>query len=240
MTRRAGIRRQSPATSRSVAVPLTALALGLALIVVAFPRLVAALYAVPAGAAIAKLDKSDPRLAPGELLTARESLRLALAWEADGGTAVELARVALSLAAREFRAGGDPAPLIDETIEASRKALQLAPAQARGWLLLAEATLAKTSDPATITPFLLESIRASPYDVWLAPHRAELGLRAWGWLEPQAREAVADQIRLTAQRSPDRVVVMARRAGDPGPIREALIGDPEKLRRFDVLYLQSR
>lgn len=239
MKRRAGIRRQPPATSRSVIVPLTALALGWALVVVAFPRLVSALYAVPANTTIAKLEKNDPGLTPGELLAARQALQYSLAWEMDGGTAIKLARVTLSLAARQFRAGGNPALLIDETIEAARTGLRLAPAQARGWLLLAEATLAKTSDPGSITPFLIESVRASPHDIWLAPNRAELGLRSWAWLEPQAREVISDQIRLTAWRWPDRTVAIARRAGDPGPVREALAGDVEKLRRFDALYLQA-
>ncbi len=206
---------------------------------VAFPRLVSALYAAPANMIIAKLDKNDPGLTPGELLAARQALHYSLAWEMDGGTGIKLARVTLSLAARQFRTGSDPTQLIDETIEASRGGLRLAPAQARGWLLLAEATLAKTSDPGMIAPFLIESVRASPHDIWLAPNRAELGLRSWAWLEPQAREMISDQIRLTAWRWPERTVAIARRAGDPGPVREALAGDIEKLRRFDALYLQS-
>jgi len=236
---RAGIRRLPAATSRSIVLPLAALALGCALVVVAFPRLLSALYAAPANVTIAKLDKNDPSLMPSELLTARQALRYSLAWEADGGTAIKLARITVSLAARQFRAGSDPTQLIDETIEAARTGLTLAPAQSRGWLLLAEATLAKTSDPGSVTSYLIESARASPHDIWLAPNRTELGLRSWAWLDPQAREVVSDQIRLTAWRWPDRTVAIARRAGDPGPVREALAGDVEKLRRFDALYLQS-
>lgn len=225
---------------RGVVLPCLALVLGLALIAVAFPRLMAALHAIPANPVLRQLDASDPTLAPSQLLAARHSLRLAAAWEDDGATYVRLARVDLSLAAREHRAGGNPLPLVDETIVAARRGLASAPAQARGWLLLAEATLAKTGDPGTVAPLLLEAIRASPHDVWMAPNRAELGLRAWPWLEPAAREMVAEQIRLTAWPRVDRAVAMARRTGDPGPVREALSGDPEKLRQFDVLYLQHR
>ncbi len=118
--------------------------------------------------------------------------------------------------------------------------LTAAPAQARGWLLLAEATLARTSDPGAIVPFLLQSIAASPHDVWLAPNRAELGVRAWPWLDAKARAAVAEQIRLTSMRWPDSTVEIARRAGDPGPVREALASQPAVLRQFDVRYLQQR
>lgn len=226
--------------ARGVLLPCLASVLGLALIAVAFPRLMAALHAIPASAVLRQLDASDPALAPTQLLAARHGLRLAAAWEDDGATFVRLARVDLSLAAREYRAGGNPLPLVDETITAARQGLALAPAQARGWLLLAEATLAKTGDPGAVAPLLIEAIRASPHDVWMAPNRAELGLRAWPWLEPAAREMVAGQIRLTAWPRVDRAVAMARRTGDPGPVREALASDPERLRQFDVLYLQHR
>ncbi|MGE0151806.1 MAG: hypothetical protein AB7R90_04260 [Reyranellaceae bacterium] len=220
--------------------PALALVLGLALVVAGFPRFMAALYAVSANDATRQLDASDPGLGPAELLAARQGLRYALAWEGDGATAVRLARVTLALAAREYRAGGNPLPLVEETIEAARRGLAAAPAQARGWLLLAEAMLARTGDPGAVVPFLLEAIRASPHDIWMAPHRAELGLRAWPWLEPQARALVSEQIRLSALRRVDGVVAMARRAGDPGPVREALAADAERLRQFDVLYLQHR
>lgn len=234
--------RQPPRSAgRGFFLPCLASVLGVALIAVAFPRLMAALYAIPASAVLRQLDASDPALGPTQLLAARQGLRLAAAWEDDdGATFVKLARVDLSLAAREHRAGGNPLPLVDETIAAARQGLALAPAQARGWLLLAEATLAKTGDPGAVAPLLIEAIRASPHDVWMAPNRAELGLRAWPWLEPAARAMVAEQIRLTAGPRVDRAVAMARRTGDPGPVREALSGDPEKLRQFDVLYLQHR
>lgn len=239
-------RRQAPdgeravASPRSLFLPLLALAIGIALAATGFPRLMAALYAAPATAALEKLDRADRTLGPGELLRAREALRLSLLWERDGRREVDLARVALALAAREFQVGGNPQPLVDETIEAARVGLAAAPAQARGWLLLAEATLASTGDPGTAAPYLLESIRASPHDVWMAPHRAELGLQAWPWLDPPARAAVAEQIRLTGLRSIDRLVDIAIRIGDPSAIREALAEDALALRRFDVLYLRRR
>lgn len=228
------------ASRRSPFLPLLALALGLALIVVAFPRLMAAIYAAPTSAVALKLDREPATVTPAELLAARRALQLALAWEDDGVLAVRLARVDLVLAAREFRAGGDPLAFVDDTIEAARRGLTAAPAQARGWLLLAEATLARTSDPGAIVPFLLQSIAASPHDVWLAPNRAELGVRAWPWLDAKARAAVAEQIRLTSMRWPDSTVEIARRAGDPGPVREALASQPAVLRQFDVRYLQQR
>lgn len=239
--RRTTGRERRPAASRAgFLLPVLAVALGLCLIVLAAPRLMAALYAAPAGGTLAKLDRNDPSLTPGELLAARQDLHFSLAWEKSGTTSTALARVALSLAAREFRAGGDALPFVDEALDAARRGLTIAPAQARGWLLLSEATLAKTSDPGAAAGFLVEAMRASPHELWLAPNRAELGLRTWPWLDPPARHAVAEQIRLTASRWPDRLVQIARRTGEPGPIREALAGDAEKLRRFEVLYLQSR
>jgi hypothetical protein len=230
-----------PQTARSsVVLPCLALALGMALVVVSFPRLMATLYALPANEALRKLDAPNANPTPAELLAAREGLRYALAWEHDGGMSIRLARVTLALAAREYRAGGNPLPLVEETIDAARRGLAASPAQARGWLLLAEAMLARTGDPGTVVPFLLEAIKASPHDIWMAPNRAELGLRAWPWLEPQQREMVAEQIRLSTVNRFETVVVMARRAGDPGPVREALANDPAKLRQFDIIYMQQR
>ncbi len=238
--RTTGRERRAAASRAGFLLPVLAVGLGLCLVVLAAPRLMAALYAMPAGATLAKLDRNDPSLTPGELLAARQDLRFSLAWEQSGTGATGLARVALSLAAREFRAGGDALPFVDEAFDAARRGLALGPAQARGWLLLSEATLAKTSDPGAMAGFLVEAMRASPHDLWLAPNRAELGLRAWPWLDPAARQAVAEQIRLTATRWPDRLVQIAWRTGEPGPIREALAQDAQMLRRFEVRYLQSQ
>ena len=233
--------RRSPSSApRSLLLPALALALAVGLATLGFPRLMAALHAMPAGATLHKLDRADRTLTPGELLGAREALRLSLLWERNGATSIDLARVSLALAAREFQAGGDPQALIDETIAAAREGLSTSPARARGWLLLAEATLARSGDPGAMTGYLMESLRASPHDVWLAPHRAELGLQAWPWLEPPARAAIDEQIRLTASRSIDRLVDIALRIGDPTQIREALAPDRDTLRRFDVLYLRRR
>ncbi|MGE3905941.1 MAG: hypothetical protein AB7F36_08310 [Reyranellaceae bacterium] len=239
-SRHGAARQAASSAPRSLVLPVMGLALGLALAVLGFPRLMAALHAMPAGATLQKLDRADRTLTPGELLGAREALRLSLLWEKNAGTSIDLARVSLALAAREFQAGGDPQALIDETITAARDGLAIAPARARSWLLLAEATLARSGDPGAMTGYLMESLRASPHDVWLAPHRAELGLQAWPWLEPPARAAIDEQIRLTASRSIERLVDIALRIGDPTQVREALAQDRDMLRRFDVLYLRRR
>ena len=243
MVRVAPLRNRLPAAladRRRPALPLLALALGLALAALAFPRLMAALHAVPAGPVLQNLDRPDARPSAGELLAAREALRLAQVWESDGARSVQRARLALTLAAREYQAGGNPSRLVEETIAAARAGLQRAPAQARGWLLLSEATLAASGDPGAAAAYLVESLRASRHDVWLAPNRAELGVRAWPWLDAEERAMVGAQIAIVGARSVERLVAMARRAGDPTPVRAALAGDPDRLRHFDVLYLRGR
>lgn len=217
---------------------LLALGFAAALLALGFPRLVAALYAAPAAPVLARLDRSDPAVTPVDLLRAREALAVAQAWRPEGAGAVRLARVTLSLAAREVQAGGDPAVLVGETLAAARAGLILAPAQARGWLLMAEATLAATADPGAAVAYLLESVRASPHELGLAPNRAELGLRAWPLLDADSRDAIAGQIRLAGLRTPDILVDMAVRAGDPAPVRAALADDPDRLRRFESGYLR--
>jgi hypothetical protein len=229
---------------RSRATPLLAalaIGLGVALVVLSAPRIVAELYAVPAVAVIDALDNNRlARPTPADLVAAQQGLGMAWVWQQDATLAVERARIDLILVIRQMQNGQNARPLLDQTIAAARQGLHGAPAQARGWLILAEATAARDGiDAPHVTDYLAESLRASPYDVWMAPNRVWLALQLWDRLDAPTRALAATQIQLAIRNfGVERMVQMARQLGAPEPVRQALMGDPELRRRFEALYLQ--
>jgi hypothetical protein len=204
--------------------------------------LVAAIHAVPAHNVIDALNQTG-RVAPPDvpdLLAARQGLLAAQIWQDDPVLAVELARIDLILAAREIRNGQDGKQLLDETIELAQDGLRLAPAQARGWLILAEATFARDGLAAPkLVDYLTASLRASPYDVWLAPNRAWLAMLLWDRLDETTRDVAALQIRLVVQNwNLETLIRIVKQTGNPNPARAALAGDPALLQRFEASYFQ--
>jgi hypothetical protein len=165
---------------------------------------------------------------------------MAQLWQQDADLAVELARIDLIFAIRQLRSGLDPRPLLDETIVTVRESLQRAPAQARGWMILAEATMARDGvDAPGLPDYLAESLRASRYDFWLAPNRAWLAMLLWNRLDAATRDAAALQMRLMVKYSNlESLARLAKQVGDPQPAREALSGDPALRLRFEAIYLQ--
>jgi hypothetical protein len=220
---------------------LAALVLGLGLVVLAVPRIMAALYALPAGPVLAALDKpAAAQPTPAQLVQAQRALQWAQRWQADARLGVALARIELILAVRQRTAGLDAGPLLDRTIGTARQALHRAPAQARGWLILAEAGLARDGLASPrLADYLAESLRASPYDAWLAPNRTWLALQLWDRLDAPSRALAAEQMRLVVERfGLDYLVAMARQLGAPGPARQALAASPALRARFEARYLQ--
>lgn len=230
-----------PRPPRNLLLTAAALALGVGLLVLAAPRIMAALYALPARPVIAALDKpSSPQPTPAELVQAQQALQLAQLWQRDALLGVELARIDLILAVRQIEAGLNARPLLDRTIATAQLALHRGPAQARGWLILAEASLARDGLAAPgLVAFLGESLRASPYDVWLAPNRTWLALQLWDRLDEPSRAIAAEQMRMMVQLfGLDYLVRMARQLGAPDPARQALARTPRLREQFEARYLQ--
>jgi hypothetical protein len=233
-----------PQRRRSAFTPvfvIAALAMSALLVVLAVPRVVAALYAAPAVGVTGALNRPGVAQAPElqDLLAARNGLQLARLWQHDATQAVELARIDLLLALRQRTAGGDAVPLLDEAMQSAREGLHRAPAQSRGWLILAEAGLARDGLAApNLTQYLAASLLASPYDVGLAPNRAWLALLLWDRMDETSRRLALVQMRLVADHwNLDMLVRLAKQAGNPQPAREALAGDAALRRRFDAAYL---
>ena len=231
-----------PAGSRFTPVLfVSVLAMAGTLLVLAAPRVIAALYAVPAVEVIGALNRQGGR-APEvvDLVAAQQGLVLARGWQNDATLAVELARIDLILALRQLRGGLDAKPLLDQSIEMASAGLHAAPAQARGWLVLSEATLARDGlDAPLLAAALSESLRASPYDLWLAPNRVGLAMLIWDRLDSSTRQAVASQMRILIDyHGMISVVRLAKQAGNPNPAREALSTDPALRQHFEALYLQ--
>jgi len=219
-----------------------ALLMAAALVVLAVPRVIAGIYAVPAREVIGALNQGGRVSVPiaSDLVIARQALHMAQAWQNDAVLAIELARIDLLLAARDINSGQDGRQLLDEVIEVAQDGLRRAPAQARGWMILAEATLARDGVAAPkLVDYLTASLNASPYDVWLAPNRAWLAMMLWDRLDARARELGGLQMLLVVKNWNLEILLrIAKQVGDPNPAREGLSVDPALRQQFEAAYFR--
>ncbi len=88
-----------------------------------------------------------------------------------------------------------------------RSALMRAPADARGWLLLAQA--ARSSDPHQASVAMSQALLLAPYDYWLAGMRAQIASGMWSALDEDAKSRALQQIRLLWEEPQLRVLLPA-------------------------------
>ena len=191
----------TPAASKAAAGRGLAAAalLGLALLALGVPRLMAGLAEA----------RGDPRILaapapPAELHRLAESRRASLAWMRSGE-----ALKTLGAAEAEFAGSGEEAKRADAMSDLE-KGLALAPADPAGWLRLAE--LRGTSDPGMIKALRL-SIYTGAREPGLLLRRLDLGLAAWPSLDEELRTLMRDQIRHAASLDRGAVESIARRRG---------------------------
>lgn len=178
-----------------------AVVLGLILVAMATPRLVAGLLVAPYDGELREMAKGRP--VEGQVLAAAVlAYEDALAWHDEANAAAELAGINYVLA-RGLGFGSDAGRVyLERTLAAARRAVAGNPAQPYAWLQIAIALEALEGPSAKSVAALVESLRRAPYQPRLAALRAGLSLRAWPLLDEEARELAALQVLLAAKVEP--------------------------------------
>lgn len=185
--------RQNPPAARAAAC-LAAGVLGLGLIALSLPRLGAGLDLLIGNAIQESYSRQrvDPVIADADLEQWRQSRLDALEWVDSGTLYYELADIEL-IAARQT------GPIEDlDRLEAARTdllaALERAPANGRGWLMLAVLNAQLSQPPEAVTASLDASLRTAPYDQRLLGLRLSLGFMYWESADPGLRAMLLAQV----------------------------------------------
>jgi hypothetical protein len=205
-----------------------AVVLGLILIGMATPRLVAGLLVAPYDGELREMAKGRP--VEGQVLAAAVlAYADALDWHDEANAAGELAGIHYVLA-RSLGFGSDAGRLhLERTLAAARRAVAGNPAQPYAWLQIAIALEALEGPSTSSVAALLESMRRAPYQPRLAVLRAGLALRAWTLLDQEARALAALQVLLAAKVDPAALAAVVPAPALWRVAQDILLADPALL-----------
>lgn len=215
--------------------PVVALCAGLALIAAAWPRFIA-------GAAIAPYEDTLRGIArgakplPATLAEAREAAQVSLSWQPFDRTYLRLGAFELVQAGLAAKPEARNETL-DRSIGALRSGLARAPADAYGWLQLAQAIRLRHGPTPELNAVLRMSLRAAPYEHRLVLPRLEIAFSAWRALDEDLRRAFAPQMMRAVDTAPVDFVKATRRFFLLREVRTALAASPVHLDRFNIVYL---
>ncbi len=216
------------AWSRGTAIGL-ALLLGVSILWIGMPRLVAAFLLLPGDGPVKRLQAQKPVTAKklADLIGSREN---ALEWVTSGRLRTDLALGRLMLGSGE---GQIPPSQIDKSVRDLKAGLAVAPANPYAWARLAVAEQLAGGPSPSVASALVMSVITGPYEPDLIPLRLELGFQNWRHLSPQDRELVRQQIRYGWVRSTKRILEISRAPRSLAIIRAALVRDPGSLAAFE-------
>ena len=171
-----------------------------------------------------------------EIREAREGAHVSLGWFDYGRTWKALGGFEL-VAARVARTPEDQRAALAHSVDALRDGLAQAPGDAYAWLQLAQADRALNGVRPTLNGPLRMSLNAAPYEHRLAIPRIEIAFRAWEFLEPDVRKAMAVQIKRAVDTAPVQLARSTRRHFALRFVRQSLADSPIHLQRFNIVYL---
>lgn len=200
---------------------VVALCIGLALLWLASPRMIASFSGLAARPVIAQLRSGEP-VRSRDIAIAVESQAAALAWVDDGRGWADL----------ELLEEAMDAP-VERAIGLQRRSLTLSPARAYVWTRLARAELLHSGPGPRLGPMLELAITTAPFDRRLALQRLELCFLAWRHIDTRLRTLANGQARFAARLSTRRLAEMVKRRYATAIVRAALAPDPELRRKLD-------
>jgi hypothetical protein len=215
-----------------------ALVLAVVMLGLALPRLAAAVWDQLQKPALEALHAGQP-LRAGELRALIAAQGLALAWVDAPQHHARLAAAQLRLIGMESADDPSAHALFEPALAAAERGLAAAPSDPRGWLLLAYLVTLRDGPGRVPAGALTLSLRSGPFDRSdVLARRLELMLVNWAFLDPAARLAAPDQIRLLWETAPEAVLDLAADAptralfaaalADRLDAREALRGVAER------------
>ncbi|HYM31363.1 MAG TPA: hypothetical protein VEU47_08705 [Candidatus Cybelea sp.] len=208
-----------------------ALAAGLLLIGLAWPRFTAAVALIPGRAVLDGIGRGEPADAAAlQKAAGAHVAALRVLPDAAGNLGLGELRFEQGLA------GGDSSQtmaVFAESRRALEAAVELGPGDPFAWLWLAYATLFERRDDHVAARYLAVSLSTGPYSSGLLVRRFELGLALWGNLGAAECDAMAEQARALARLNPYSLAVAARKAHAVSFVRQSLAEHENLLAAFD-------
>ncbi len=212
---------------------------GLLLVALAVPRVVAAVHLLQAQDVAERYIAGDQRLTDPEVDAAARDLGVAVDLGPDPSLAVLLCDLRLWQTYRSTDVERRLALATTARAMADR-AVRLAPAHALAWIALAEARHVLSPGDVAVASPLSRGLTLGRHDPRRLAKRTDLALRYWQHLDEAGRAAAVPAIRALTQRDTQAMVTLTRDTFALAPVRAALAGDPALARRFDALYLANR
>jgi tetratricopeptide (TPR) repeat protein len=184
---------------------------GIALLVIATPRLIGSILRLPG-------DQAVELVARGRFLhnesyeRALASRERSLAWYRDRRTLVELGMLHFNRASQAAEGSVEQQQLYAAALQALEESLALSPAQPIAWLLVAS-THYELGDLAAAAEALEWTIRTGRYLTFQHRTRAVIGLVVWQRLDEPTRLGVMESIRALLPKEPDLVALAASAGG---------------------------
>jgi len=208
---------------------------GLLLIVLAVPRLGAALELARAKPVYDRLQNHDAGVDDAALQAAIEALRKGFERSSEPYLGTMLAYLYKAQADRTT----EPAlanQRYAQAADVARATLRVSPSNLIAWVLLAASLDARDPrDPAAVAA-LTRAIHVAPYDPRLRDLRISLAMRHWPRLDPATRALAAFQIKRAAQLDPRALAIQAREYLGLPAVHESLQDDPALRTRFNTAY----
>jgi hypothetical protein len=210
--------------------------LGVALLALGAPRLIAAVVMFPGGSILQKVQNLEP-VDEEELKTLIVSQQRGLSWIASGRKWMDLGLAQLLLAEKKVANDPERLNLISSAIKSLRTGLAMAPASPFAWTRLAHAEILKGgASPEALGAFRF-GLETAPFEPRLAIARLTLGVSLWDELQEDDRQLIFKQVRSAWKlyRVKLRMVDFALETGRPNLIRAALLKSPKDLAYFEKM-----
>ncbi|MEM7024858.1 MAG: hypothetical protein AAF637_20100 [Pseudomonadota bacterium] len=176
--------------------------LGVVLIVMAVPRLVAGVLGVPADRVGFHL-RDGAQVTDEALIGMVAARRAALSWHETARAHRDIAAAALHLGHRHQ----DPEEY-EAALQAVRRSLAMAPVDPHSWARLAHLAMTHERDALMAIKALRASIQAGAYEPTIDPWRVALMLRLWSVATVGERELFTSQIRQLSEEDPDALMAL--------------------------------
>jgi hypothetical protein len=227
----------APATSALPRLIVASVALlgGLLLIVLAVPRLDAALELARAKPVHDRLLNGDASVDDAALQAAIEALRQGFERSSEPYLGTMLAYLYKAQADRT----ADPALANQrhaQAAEVARATIRVSPSNLIAWVLLAASLDARNPRDPAVVAALTRAIHIAPYDPRLRDLRISLAMRRWSRLDPATRALAGFQIKRAAQLDPRALAIQAREYLGLPAVHESLQDDPTLRTRFNTVY----
>jgi hypothetical protein len=213
---------------------LASAAVGLVLVGLGTPRLIASTVLPPGSPASREPAVARPP-ASDDLGDLAARLSASLHWVRSGLALKQLGLAELALA--EGAAAGSASP--EELRRAARQhlaaGLAVAPADPVAWSGLASVSLAEGGATEAAARALVLSLLTGPHEPAIFWQRLDLCLALWPAVAESDRSLVLEQLRQAWAAAPEKLAALARQRDAAAAVRTALATQPAALKRFDAM-----